>query len=286
MAQALLHADPSVADYWQLLKPRVMSLVIFTGACGVYLAPGTIHPLLALTALLCLSVGAGAAGCLNMWAERHTDSLMKRTQNRPLVRGLVDADSALAFGLILASASVLIMGVAINGVAAFWLAFTIFFYVVVYTLYLKPKTPQNIVIGGLAGALPPVIGWASVAHATPPEAWSLCLIIFLWTPAHFWALALTLVDDYRCAKTPMLPCVVGERKTLHGIFLYAFLTCLAAFLPYFLNFTSFFYFVMACLLNGIFISFSALVWLKKISPLAFFSASIFYLFFLFLSMLF
>lgn len=282
----VLFANPSVRDYWQLLKPRVMSLVIFTGACGLCLAPGTIHPLVALIALLCLSIGAGAAGCLNMWAERGTDGLMKRTQNRPLVRGVMHADLALTFGLILAGTSVFVMGVAVNGAAAFWLAFTIFFYVVVYTLYLKPRTPQNIVIGGLAGALPPVIGWASVTNTVPLEAWSLCLIIFLWTPAHFWSLALTLVDDYRRSKTPMLPCVVGEQKTLRYIFLYAFLTCLAAFVPYFLKFTSFFYLITACILNVVFISFAALVWLKKIGPMAFFSVSIFYLFFLFLGMLF
>jgi protoheme IX farnesyltransferase len=219
-----------------------------------------------------------------MWAERETDAMMIRTQSRPLVRGIIDPDSALAFGLILASASVLVMGVAVNAVAAFWLAFTIFFYVVVYTLYLKPRTQQNIVIGGLAGALPPLIGWASVTNTAPLEAWSLCCIIFLWTPAHFWALALTLVEDYNRAKTPMLPCVVGEHKTYAAIVLYTLLTCVSAYGPYFLGFCGFGYMVGSSVLNSIFMTGAILLRLGKMRPLPFFSLSIFYLFFLFLSM--
>ncbi len=290
MSKVFAHSSPAVtatvADYWQLLKPRVMSLVVFTGACGLYLAPGHIHPLIAMVSLLCLSVGAGAAGCLNMWAEQKTDSLMKRTQNRPLVRGVIHGDSALAFGLILSGASVLVMAVAVHFIAALLLAFTIFFYVVVYTFYLKPRTPQNIVIGGLAGALPPVIGWASVAHAAPLEAWSLCLIILLWTPPHFWSLAMLLIDDYNQARIPMLPCVRSQSKTLKNIVAYTLLTCLSAYGPYYLKVTSLFYVVCASILNILFLGGSFLLVLEKLRPLHFFTLSIFYLFFLFLAMLF
>ncbi|MDE2463927.1 MAG: heme o synthase, partial [Alphaproteobacteria bacterium] len=207
--------------FFTLLKPRVMSLVVFTGLCGIAVAPGAVNPLTALTALLCIAVGAGASGALNMGYDADIDVKMARTAARPVPMGRVAQGDALAFGWALAVFSVAVMGLLVNPIAAALLAFTIFFYVGVYTLWLKRRTPQNIVIGGLAGALPPAIGWAAVTGtlALPPVV--LVALIFLWTPPHFWALALWRSEDYARAGVPMLPVVRGKPSTRRHIFAYA-----------------------------------------------------------------
>jgi protoheme IX farnesyltransferase len=284
MTQTVCLYNPNVSDYWQLLKPRVMSLVVFTGLCGMLSAPGNVHPVIGFTAILSLAMGAGAAGCLNMWWERDSDALMKRTANRPLPAGRVNPDTALAFGMIMAFASILIMVVAVNWLAAFLLAFTVFYYVVIYTVFLKFRTSQNIVIGGAAGALPPVIGWASVTSSAPIEAWALFLIIFLWTPAHFWALSLQCNDDYKIAKIPMLPCVKGPEATKKQIFLYTFLTVVASYLPYHLHIADTLYGAAAFILGVVFMTLSIRVCYFNKNPLTLFSYSIFYLFFLFMAL--
>ncbi len=216
--------EPSLAtggDYISLLKPRVMSLVIFTALVGLIVAPGHIHPVLGFTAILCIAVGAGAAGALNMWYEADIDAVMERTAGRPLPAGRIGRDEALAFGLILAVFSVVTMGLMVNVLAAGLLAFTIFFYAVIYTMALKRFTPQNIVIGGAAGAFPPMIGWAAATGAISLEPILLFLIIFFWTPPHFWALALSRADDYARAGIPMLPVVSGAAETKRQILIYS-----------------------------------------------------------------
>lgn len=274
----------SFKDYWQLLKPRVMSLVIFTAWCGIMLAPGHLHLILQLTAILAIAAGAGGAGCLNMWVERHRDSLMKRTEARPLPAGRIHADSALSLGIILSVGSILIMALAINLASAFWLFFTIFFYIVIYTLFLKPRTDQNIVIGGLAGALPPLIGWVSVTGETSLVAWSLVLIIFLWTPAHFWALCLECGEDYKNAGLPMLPQTKGEKATKNQIVLYALLTVFSTYAPYFLGRESKSYLLLTTILGGIFIGLAMALKANMIKPLKVFFFSMFYLLFIFLGL--
>jgi protoheme IX farnesyltransferase len=224
----------SVNDYWQLLKPRVMSLVIFTGFCGLWMAPGHTHPILEFTAILCIALGAGAAGCLNMWYERDLDKQMIRTMNRPTASGIIHQDSALAFGVILSILSVTLMQVAVNSISALLLALTIIFYIGIYTILLKPNTPQNIVIGGIAGALPPVIGWSAVSPLDW-QPWSLFLIILLWTPAHFWALALNHKEEYEKVGLPMMPNIAGIKKTKKLIVLYAILTVISTTPPYLLD---------------------------------------------------
>jgi len=208
-------------DYFALLKPRVMTLVIFTAACAMVAAPGSLHPFLAFTGILCIAVAAGAAGALNQWYEADIDALMKRTAQRPLPAGKLQKPEALAFGVILGTGSVAIMGLALNWVAAAWLAVSILFYVVVYTAWLKRRTPQNIVIGGAAGAFPVICGWAAVAGETPMLAWILFAIIFLWTPPHFWALALFMEADYSKAGVPMLPVTHGLKETRKQILAYS-----------------------------------------------------------------
>src|SRR4051794_38533282 len=216
-------AEPSLAsvsDYIALLKPRVMSLVIFTALVGLAVAPGSLHPVTAFTALLCIAVGAGAAGALNMWYDADIDAVMTRTAKRPIPNGRVQPGEALAFGLTLAGFSVMTLGLLVNALAAGLLAFTIFFYAVIYTMWLKRSTPQNIVIGGAAGAFPPMIGWAAVTGSLSLEPILLFLIIFFWTPPHFWALALYRQQDFARAGIPMLPNVAGEVTTRWQILLY------------------------------------------------------------------
>src|SRR6187551_1708176 len=216
VTQARAYAEPSVAgagDYFALMKPRVMSLVIFTALTGLAIAPGHVHPLIGFTALLCIAVGAGAAGALNMWYDADIDARMTRTSRRPVPMGRVQPGEALAFGLILSAFSVATLGLLVNWLAAGLLAFTIFFYVAIYTAWLKRSTPQNIVIGGAAGAFPPMIGWAATTGALSLEPLLLFLIIFFWTPPHFWALALYKTDDYARAGIPMLPVVSGDAST-------------------------------------------------------------------------
>jgi protoheme IX farnesyltransferase len=217
-------AQPSAAgaaDYFALMKPRVMSLVVFTAMVGLLIAPGHLHPVLGFTALLCIAVGAGAAGALNMWYEADIDAVMTRTARRPIPAGRIAPGEALGFGVTLAVGSVVVLGLAVNLLAAALLAFTIFFYVVVYTMWLKRSTPQNIVIGGAAGAFPPMIGWAAATGGIGIEAVLLFLIIFFWTPPHFWALSLYRTDDYARAKIPMLPVVAGPRETRKQILVHS-----------------------------------------------------------------
>jgi protoheme IX farnesyltransferase len=220
-----------VEDYFALLKPRVMSLVVFTAIIGLLLAPGGINPFVGIIAILCIAVGAGGSGALNMWYDADIDAVMSRTANRPIPSGRVTRGEALAVGLICSGFSVGILGLATNWLAAGLLAFTIFFYAVVYTMWLKRSTPQNIVIGGAAGAFPPMIGWAAVTGDISLASCAMFLIIFLWTPPHFWALALYKVGDYGRAGIPMLPNVAGERATKVQIVLYAFVLVAATFIP-------------------------------------------------------
>ncbi|MDU0364910.1 heme o synthase [Rhizobium sp. 25PS6] len=277
-------SEASARDYFELLKPRVMSLVVFTAFAGLVLAPGHIHPVLGVIAILCIAVGAGASGALNMWYDADIDAIMSRTANRPIPAGRIAPSEALAFGLVLSGFSVVILGLAVNWLSAGILAFTIFFYAVVYTMWLKRSTPQNIVIGGAAGALPPMIGWACVTNSVTIESTVLFLIIFLWTPAHFWALALFKMRDYEAVGVPMLPNVAGERVTKHQIVAYAVLTAVCAVLPSFLGFASLGYGLVAAVLGAIFIYCSITVWrmpdgdLKMIPAKKLFGFSIFYLF--------
>jgi heme o synthase len=223
MNVTLARAEPSIAsagDYLELMKPRVMSLVVFTGLVGLLVAPGHLNPVIGFTALLCIAVGAGAAGALNMWYDSDIDAQMARTAGRPIPRGRVSRGEAAGFGFTLAVFSVVTLGLLVNLLAAALLAFTIFFYVAIYTVWLKRSTPQNIVIGGAAGALPPVIGWAATSGGLAVEPLVLFLIIFFWTPPHFWALSLYRIDDYVRAGIPMLPVVAGERETRRQILIY------------------------------------------------------------------
>ena len=221
-----------VGDFVALMKPRVMSLVVFTALCGLLAAPGPHDPIASLVALLCISTGAGAAGALNMWYDADIDAVMSRTAMRPIPRGRVLRPEALAFGLILAAGSVLVMSFAVNVAAAALLAFTIFFYVVVYTVWLKRRTAQNIVIGGAAGAIPPVIGWVATTGSVGIEPLILFLIIFLWTPPHFWALSLNRARDYARAGVPMLPVVAGTAATKRQICCYSLLLAPVSILPW------------------------------------------------------
>ncbi|MDX3925536.1 MAG: heme o synthase [Shinella sp.] len=231
-------SEATARDYFELLKPRVMSLVVFTALAGLVLAPGYINPLIGLIAILCIAVGAGASGALNMWYDADIDAVMSRTANRPIPSGRIRPQEALAFGLTLSAFSVVILGLAVNWLAAGLLAFTIFFYAVIYTMWLKRSTPQNIVIGGAAGAFPPMIGWACVTGGVSIESIVLFLITFLWTPAHFWALALFKMRDYDAVGVPMLPNVAGEATTKTQILIYAVLTAVIAVVPSFLGFAS------------------------------------------------
>jgi protoheme IX farnesyltransferase len=225
------HASGEVMDYFALMKPRVMSLVLFTAFVGLVLAPGDIHPLTAFTALLCVGVGAGASGALNMWYDADIDAVMQRTARRPIPRGLITPHEALAFGSVLAGGSILVMGVLVNWMASGLLMLTIIYYVFIYTMWLKRRTPQNIVIGGAAGAFPPMIGWAAVTGAVSLESVALFLIIFAWTPPHFWALALVRKDDYDLAGIPMLPNVAGEDETRKQILIYAIIASVTGLVP-------------------------------------------------------
>jgi heme o synthase len=226
-----LGGQGTVSDYFALLKPRVMYLVIFTAIVGLVAAPGHIHPWLGFITIFCIAVGAGASGALNMWYEADIDSLMKRTSKRPIPRGAILPGEALGFGLTLAAGSVLMLGLLVNWQSAALLAFTIFFYVVIYTIGLKRFTPQNIVIGGAAGAFPPMIAWAAVNQSVDLGSISLFLLIFMWTPPHFWALALFREGDYEKAGVPMLPNVAGRPETRKQILIYSLLLVPAVALP-------------------------------------------------------
>jgi protoheme IX farnesyltransferase len=237
-------------DFLALTKPRVMTLVVFTGLCGMLAAPGTIHPVIGFTAILCIALGAGAAGALNQWYEADLDARMKRTAKRPLPAGRMDRQSALHFGVGLGVFSVLLMGLATNLLAAGILAASILFYVIVYTAWLKPRTPQNIVIGGAAGAFPPLIGWAAATGAVAPLPLLLFALVFLWTPPHFWALAMFVKTDYAAAGIPMLPVVAGERATRVQIGLYTVPMAVAAIAPWPMGLSHAIYGVVAIVATG------------------------------------
>jgi protoheme IX farnesyltransferase len=275
-------------DFWALTKPRVMSLVVFTALCGLLAAPGSIHPVIGFTAILCLALGAGACGALNQYFEADIDAKMARTAGRPLPARRMDRAAALNFGIGLAAFSVGIMGVAVNWLCAALLAFSIFFYAIVYTIWLKPNTPQNIVIGGAAGAFPPVIGWAAVTGDVTLLPVLLFAIIFVWTPPHFWALALFMKTDYGAAGIPMLPNVKGQRVTRNQIFGYSFPMAATAILPFALAETGWVYGVAAVVLNLVFLGLAYRVWKNDAADATamkpekqLFAFSILYLFLLF-----
>ena len=240
-------------DFLALTKPKVMTLVVYTGLCGLLAAPGHINPVLGFTAILCIAIGAGASGALNMWYEADLDAHMKRTKDRPLPAGRMDRQSALHFGVALAIGSVLTMGLAINVLAAAILAVSILFYVLVYTVWLKRRTPQNIVIGGAAGAFPALIGWAAVTGQIGLLPVLLFALVFLWTPPHFWALALFVRPDYAAAGVPMLPVVAGEAATRKQVWLYSIPMAAAAVAPWPLGLTGSIYGIAAALLSGWFV---------------------------------
>ncbi|HWM30488.1 MAG TPA: heme o synthase [Methyloceanibacter sp.] len=245
--------DGDVADYFALMKPRVMFLVVFTALVGLVAAPGSMHPVLAIAALICIAVGAGASGALNMWYDADIDAAMTRTAGRPIPRGRISPDEALVFGVVLAAGSVICLGLMVNWVAAALLALTIAFYVVVYTMWLKRSTPQNIVIGGAAGAVPPMIGWAAATGSVSLESFVLFLIIFMWTPPHFWALALLRSDDYARAGVPMLPVVRGADETRRQILIYSLILAPLGMVPAIIGLGGTLYMVVAAMLGSLFV---------------------------------
>lgn len=283
--------EGDAGDFFALLKPRVMSLVVFTALVGLLMAPGEIHPVIGFIAILSIAVGAGASGALNMWYDADIDILMARTAKRPVPAGRISADTTLAFGLFLSVFSVVTLGLMVNVLSAGLLAFTIFFYAVVYTMWLKRSTPHNIVIGGAAGAFPPIIGWACVTNTISLESIALFAIIFLWTPAHFWALALFKSDDYGRAGIPMLPNVSGERATKNQIVLYAVLTAISGVVPTLMGFAGIAYGVIAAILGAAFIWYSVQVWrmadgdAKMVPAKKLFAYSLLYLFAIFSALL-
>ncbi len=247
------YTSSSVRDFYDLMKPRVMSLVIFTSFVGLVLSPINIHPFIALIAIICIAIGAGASGVLNMWYDSDIDGLMKRTINRPIPAGNINKNEALTYGMVISAGSVVIMGILINWSASFLLAFTIFFYAVIYTMWLKRRTMQNIVIGGAAGAFPPIIGWLSTGAPITIEPIILFLIIFLWTPPHFWALAIVTSGDYEKASIPMMPNVVGNNYTKRQIVYYSVVMSISVIVPYYIGMVSILYLIPAIILSLIFV---------------------------------
>lgn len=248
------------ADYFELLKPRVMQLVVFTAIAGLMLAPADINPVLAAVSILCIAVGAGASGALNMWVDADIDGAMSRTATRPIPSGRIKPSEALAFGLILSFFSVATLGLLVNWLSASILAFTIFFYAVIYSMWLKRSTPQNIVIGGAAGAFPPVIGWAAVTNSVSVESLVLFAIIFMWTPPHFWALALFKARDYEKVAIPMMPNVAGNRATQNQILIYSLFLAPIGFLPFLMEFAGIAYGVVSGALGLAFVWYAYRCW--------------------------
>ncbi len=293
MTTAVLGAQrrtATVADFFALLKPRVMSLVVFTGLAGIVVAPGHVHPLVAFTALLCIALGAGASGALNMAYDSDIDGLMARTAARPIPLGRISREEALTFGWWIAAASVAMMALFVNALASALLAFTILFYVAVYTLWLKRRTPQNIVIGGLAGALPPAIGWAAATGRLSLAPLVLVAIIFMWTPPHFWALALFRSEDYARAGVPMLPVVKGKAHTRNQILVYMLLLAPLGFAPALIGLGGMFYAAAALVFGAWMLVGAIAVWRereKAHGPAArkLFGVSILYLFALFAALI-
>ncbi|MCC7049037.1 MAG: protoheme IX farnesyltransferase [Alphaproteobacteria bacterium] len=279
--------EASVGDFVQLLKPRVMSLVVFSGFAGLYVAPGAMHPFLAAVAVLCIAVAAGAAGAINMWYDRDIDAVMTRTRGRPLPAGRVDPAEALGFGVTLALFAVMVMGLAVNYAAATLLALAIGFYVFVYTIWLKRRTPQNIVIGGAAGAFPPMIGWAAATGEVSLASLALFALIFMWTPPHFWALALVKNQDYARAGVPMLPVVAGDRTTKRQMLVYAVLLLPISLGPYFLGVAGLRYAAVAAAMGLAFVAIALRLIADRANrtAMAVFGFSILYLFVLFAAMM-
>jgi len=259
-AEARIGQVASVRDYFALLKPRVMSLVVFTALVGMLIAPGSLHPVLGFTAILCIAIGAGASGALNMWFDADIDAEMSRTRNRPIPTGRIERGEALGFGATLAFGSVSVMALAVGVVPAVLLAGTILYYVLFYTVWLKRRTPQNIVIGGAAGAFPPMIGWAAVTGGLSLEPVLLFAIIFMWTPPHFWALSLFQREDYVKAGIPMLPVVAGERETRKHILLYSLILAPLVVAPYALGMTGPLYGIVAGVLGLVLVALAYGVW--------------------------
>ena len=288
MSVILTRAEPSIAsvgDYIELMKPRVMSLVVFTALVGLVVAPGHVHPVIGFTALLCI---AGAAGALNMWYDADIDGRMARTAARPVPAGRIAPGEALAFGLTLATGAIMVLGLLVNPFAAALLALTIAFYVVIYTMWLKRSTPQNIVIGGAAGALPPMIGWAAVTGNVAIEPFVLFLIIFFWTPPHFWALSLYRTEDYVRAGIPMLPVVAGAAETRRQILLYTLLLAPLGAAPWLLGYAGALYGVVALATGAVMIGLALRVRAERQGYAAskqMFAFSILYLFLLFAMLL-
>lgn len=249
-------------DFFALTKPRVMSLVVFTGLCGLLAAPGSIHPVLGFTAILCIAMGAGGAAALNQWWEADIDAKMKRTAKRPLPAGRLRRQDARDFGMLMSGASVFVMLVAIHWLAAVVLAFSIVYYAVIYTMWLKPRTPQNIVIGGGAGAFPPLIGWIAVTGEITVMPVLLFAIIFIWTPPHFWALALFVKTDYADAGIPMMPVVAGEKSTRRQVLAYSVLLLAVALLPWAIGGTGLIYGIAALALSALFVALAVPVGLR------------------------
>ena len=250
----------AVRDYWELLKPRVMSLVVFTALVGMLVAPGHVDPVLGFTAILCIAIGAGASGALNMWFDADIDAKMRRTEGRPIPTGRITRGEALGFGVTLSIGAVMVMEMAVGVFPAALLAGTILYYVLFYTMGLKRRTPQNIVIGGAAGAFPPMIGWAAVTGGVSLEPVLMFAIIFMWTPPHFWALSLFRRDDYVKAGIPMLPVVAGERETRKHILLYSIILAPLVVAPFALGMTGVFYGIVSSVLGALLVAFSWLVW--------------------------
>ena len=267
MAQSLTHGETALPADWRdlfaLTKPRVMSLVVFTALCGLLAAPGEVHPVLAFASILAIALGAGASGALNQWYEAGLDAKMKRTAGRPLPAGRLDPQTALQFGVGLAAFSLFLMLFASNWQATLLLAASILFYVFVYTMWLKPRTPQNIVIGGAAGAFPPLIGWVAATGSVAPLPVLLFLLIFLWTPPHFWALALFVRSDYAAAGIPMMPVVAGETSTRRQILFYALIMAAAAIAPWPLGYTGALYGWTAVVLSAVFVLLSIQVGTRR-----------------------
>ena len=277
------YTGATVGDYLQILKPRVMSLVVFTGFVGLVVAPGHLHPVLAAIAVLCIAVGAGASGAINMWYDRDIDAVMRRTATRPLPAGRMMPGEALGFGVVLAIGSVVVMGLAVNWAAAALLTLTIAFYVFVYTIWLKRRTPQNIVIGGAAGALPPLIGWAAVTGDIGWGAVALFAIIFFWTPPHFWALSLYRAGEYAAAGIPMLPVVAGPRETKRQMLLYTLMLWPAGLAPWLLGLAGPVFAGSAAALSLVFTGAAVRVWRDETERSArqMFAFSLLYLFLIF-----
>jgi protoheme IX farnesyltransferase len=291
MSATVARVEPSIAgvgDYIALMKPRVMSLVVFTALVGLLVAPGQLHPVIGFAALLCIAVGAGAAGALNMWYDADIDARMARTAARPIPRGRITCGEAVGFGLTLAVFSVVLLGLLVNVLAAALLAFTIFFYVAIYTVWLKRSTPQNIVIGGAAGALPPIIGWTAASGSLAIEPILLFMIIFFWTPPHFWALSLYRREDYARAGVPMLPVVAGEQETRRQILLYTLILAPLGATPWLLGYAGLVYGITAAAMGAIMIALALRERKERVRYNAskrLFAFSILYLFLLFAMLL-